>query len=135
MQSERACANGAPKKICQTLILPYLITELLVKNKELLAISLLARDINENCHSYLQKYVGDIFKSVCDICVECESESSERDEAFKHGSKIIIDLTSSECTHLLLTMISEYINSSLLCRFFRRSSNIPRMTFRRTSLN
>ena len=73
-------------------------------------ISLLARDINEHCYSYLNKYIGDIFKSICNIIAENEDNG----DYLKYGNKILIDGVPEECTHLLLTQCVEYINKSSL---------------------
>ena len=97
------------EKVSETLILPYLIQELLMKNHELRAISLLAKDINEHCYGYLHKYIADIFKSICSAVAQ-----SENFELLQFGNKIIIDGVPEECTHLLLTTCMEFIQMSKL---------------------
>lgn len=143
----------SPPKTCETLILPYLIKELLEKNEELQAISLLARDLQEHCSSYLNRYISDIFKSVCHIVAKHMfhgdgdddgdgpgaggSEDGEGEEMLKYGNKIIVDGTPEECTHLLLTTAIEFVTAgsyevpdeskivglSLLSGFVRHSKN------------
>ena len=98
----------SPDKICETMILPYLIQELLIKSEELEAISLLAADLNDNCYAYLHKYTQDIFTSICAICAQ--SKGMEDEESLKFGCKIIIDGTPQECMHLLLTTSMDYVN-------------------------
>ena len=77
--------------------------ELLINKHELGAISLLAKDMNEYCYSYLNKYAANIIADV---------EEEEDEQLLKYGNKIIIDMISQECTHELLTCSMEYVNSS-----------------------
>ena len=101
-----------PPKTCEQLILPYLIRELLEKNEELKAISLLAKDIEVHCSSYLNKYITDIFKSVCNIVAKHSADpDGDGEEMLKYGHKIIVDGVPAECTHLLLTTAIEFVNA------------------------
>jgi len=91
-----------PANVCASLILPFLMQELLVDAEELEAISLLARDINEWCHAYLHRFVPDLFTSMCAIVARKAQEL-----AFAH--KIVVDVVPQECTHLLITTCLDYV--------------------------
>ena len=56
-------------KTVEQLILPYLLEELMHKQHELRALSLLTRDIQVQCLQCLHRHVADLVASICDVIV------------------------------------------------------------------